>query len=127
MNDRNFSFNVFDPSNLVIPENNNTFESKKIINVINRNSILRWLRNYQSNKDCKNPKIDLFNFNLCEKHKIIILDLHFYNLSYELIKSFNNYFNAEDFEVYEIVGKGGMICIKVYSKLLNPVLENYEE
>lgn len=102
---------------------------KPAINIINKINLNKWLKQYKSNNFAKNPKIDLFNFDIYENFKIIILDLHYYNLSYELIKSFNNYFNVEDFEVYDITCSdyGGKVGIKVYNKLLNSVLENYEE
>lgn len=94
--------------------------NKPAVNIINKINLNKWLKQYKSNNFAKNPKIDLFSFNIYENFKIIILDLHYYNTSYELIKSFNNFFNVEDFEIYDITcsltDAEGKVGIKVHNK-----------
>jgi len=100
--------------------------NKPTVNIINKINVNKWIKQYKTNNFAKNPKIDLFSFNIYESFKVIIFDLHYYNLSYELIKSFNNYFNVEDFEVYDISGderSAGCIAIKIFNKKIELVQE----
>lgn len=80
------------------PEFNVKEEVKENTSIeLNEDNVCQWLKKYRSNKDTINTYVALFQYYSDIQLIRIKLHLNYNDISYELIKSFNDFFNIDKF------------------------------